>query len=152
MINGRFTTISGHFFWQLYDYISQNWGSDNPFEVLNRSKPWLMQKLLLKMQRFQFQFFCDSVEKNAFVFFEFWYFFCILCHNCCTNHDSNLFSTSKWLSESHIVGTKMARYGCKMAINQMQMLMINLWFSQDLDWPQVTFCVITFEPIKILTH
>ena len=29
--------------------------------------------------------------------------------------------------------------------------MINLWFSQDLAQPQGTFCVITFEPIKIQT-
>ena len=40
-----------------------------------------------------------------------------------------------------------------MAIYLMQILMINLDpFSQDLAWPQSTFCVITFEPIKILTH
>ena len=58
----------------------------------------------------------------------------------------------RFVKDFHIVGTKMARNGPKMAIYQMQILMINLWFSQDLPWPQGTFCVITFEPIKILTH
>jgi hypothetical protein len=96
----QFTTFSGQFFWKLYDYISQNWGSDNHFEVLNRSKPWLIQKLWLKMQIFPFPFFCDIVEKNAFMIFVFLYSFGLLCHNCCTNHDSDLLSTSKWLSES----------------------------------------------------
>ena len=78
------------FFWQLYDYVSQNWGSDCHYKVL--------------------------------------------------------------VKDFHIVGTKMARNGRKMAIYQMQILMVNLWFSQDLVQPQGTFCVITFEPIKILTH
>ena len=87
------------FFEQLHDYISQNWGSDGHFEVLNRSESWFIQKLWLKMQTFPFPFFCDIVEKNAFVFFVFFGFICILCHNCCTNHDSDLFSTSKWSSE-----------------------------------------------------
>ena len=146
------------FFGQLHDYISQNWDSDSHFEVLNRSKPWLTQELWLKMQTFPFPFFSNIVEKNAFGFFVFLSFICILCHNCCTNHDSDLFSTSKWPSEPpfvkdfHLVGTKMARNGCKMAIYQMQILMINLWFSQDLARLQGTFCVIPFEPIKILTH
>ena len=88
------------FFGQLHDYISQNWGSDGHFEVLNRSKPWLIQKLWLKIQIFPFLFFSDIVEKNAFLFFGFLGFICILCHNCCTNHDSDLFSTLKWPSES----------------------------------------------------
>ena len=85
-------------FWQLCDYITQNWDSDGHFEVLNRSKPWLIQKLWLKMQIFPFPFFCDIVEKNAFVFFAFLHFCFVLCHNCCTNHDSDLFNTSKWPS------------------------------------------------------
>ena len=63
------------FFGQLHDFISQNWGSDGHFEVLNRSKPWLIQKLWLKMQIFPFPFFCDIVEKNAFVFFVFFVFY-----------------------------------------------------------------------------
>ena len=87
------------FFGQLHDYISQNWDSDSHFEVLNRSKPWLTQELWLKMQTFPFPFFSNIVEKNAFGFFVFLSFICILCHNCCTNHDSDLFSTLKWPSE-----------------------------------------------------
>ena len=92
----------GHFrpfFGQLCYYISQNWGSDGHFEVLNRSKPWLIEKLWLKMQIFPFSFFCDIVEKNAFVFVAILGFIYVLCYKCCTNHDSDLFSTSKWPSE-----------------------------------------------------
>ena len=56
------------------------------------------------------------------------------------------------MKDFHIVGTKMARIGHKMTIYLMQILMINLDpFSQDLAWPQSTFCVITFEPIKVKT-
>jgi hypothetical protein len=55
------------------------------------------------------------------------------------------------VKDFHLVGTKLARNGCKMAI-LMQILMINLWFSQDLARPPGTFCVIPFKPIKILTH
>ena len=33
--NGHFATISGHF---IANYISQNWGSDDPFEVLKESE------------------------------------------------------------------------------------------------------------------
>ena len=61
MINGCFTTISGHFIWQLCDYISQNWGSDSHFDVITRSKPWLIEKLWLKMQiffHFPFLWYC----------------------------------------------------------------------------------------------
>ena len=38
---GRFTTISS-LFGQLNKYLSQNWGSDGHFELLNRSKSWLV--------------------------------------------------------------------------------------------------------------
>ena len=55
-INGYFTTISGHFFRQLLKYLSQKWGSDGHFEVLHRSKPWLIQKLWLKILIFPFLF------------------------------------------------------------------------------------------------
>ena len=35
---GYFMTISGHFFWQLHKYLSQNLGFDGHFEVLNKFK------------------------------------------------------------------------------------------------------------------
>ena len=68
------------FFGQLHDYISQNWGSDGHFEVLNRSKPWLIQKLWLKIQIFPFLFFSDIVEKMHFCFLGFWvlFAFCVI--------------------------------------------------------------------------
>ena len=37
------------FFHQMYVHLSQNWGSDGHFEVLNRSKSWLVQKLWPQM-------------------------------------------------------------------------------------------------------
>ena len=39
------------FFCQLYVYLSQNWGSDGNFEVLNESKLSLVQKLWHKTQK-----------------------------------------------------------------------------------------------------
>ena len=93
------------FFWPLYNHISQFWGSDCHFEVLNRSKPWLIQKLWLKMQIFPSIW--DIVEKKYICVFCIFVSFCVLCHNCCTNHDSDLFSTSKWLSKPQFwVGTE----------------------------------------------
>ena len=84
-----------------------------------------------KCKYFSIFLFCDIVEKNAFVFVAVLGFIYVLCHNCCTNHDSDLFSNSKWQSEHfmkdfYIVGTKMARNGPKLAIYQLQILMINL--------------------------
>ena len=37
------------FICHLYVHLSQNWGSDGHFEVLNRSKSWLVQKLWPQM-------------------------------------------------------------------------------------------------------
>ena len=73
--------------WPLYDhswpffchmcvYLSQNWGSDGHFEVLNRSYLWLVQKLWHKMQLFPFLFLCDFVKKIKSVFGDFG-FFCV---------------------------------------------------------------------------
>ena len=96
------------------------------------SKPSLMQKLLPKMQRFQFLFFCDSVEKNAFVFFEFWVFFAfcvitavpIMIQTCSAPQNDHL--NLSFVKYFFIVGTKMARNDRKMAIYKVQILIINL--------------------------
>ena len=56
------------FFRQLYVYLSQNRGSDSHFEVLNRSKSWLVQELWHKKKIFPFPFFCDFVKKDSFAF------------------------------------------------------------------------------------
>ena len=85
------------------------------------------------MQIFPLSFFCDIVEKNAFVFLVFLFFFFAFCvitvvpimsQTCATpqNDRRNFHVVNKF----HIVGTKMARNGPKMAIYQMQILMINL--------------------------
>jgi hypothetical protein len=51
---GDFTNIHGHFFCQLHRYLSQNLGADGHFEMLNKSKSQLDQKLQQKTQIFQF--------------------------------------------------------------------------------------------------
>ena len=51
------------FFCHMYVRLSQNWGSDNHFEVINRSYLWLVEKLWHKMQIFLhlFCFLCFCV-------------------------------------------------------------------------------------------
>ena len=77
------------------------------------------------MQIFPFPFFCDIVEKTAFAFFALWIFFafCVIIvvpimiqtgsapQNDCLN--------LSFMKYFHIIGTKMARYGGKMAIYQL---------------------------------
>ena len=48
------------FFCHLYDYLSQNRGSDNHFEVLDESKSYLAQKLWHKIQIFPFPALANS--------------------------------------------------------------------------------------------
>ena len=84
------------------------------------------------MQIFPFPFICDVVEKNAFVFFAFLGFFAfcvitvvpIMILTCSAPQNDRL--NLNYVKEFHIVGTKMARNGRKMAIYQMQILMNNL--------------------------
>ena len=84
------------------------------------------------MQIFPLSFFCDIVEKNAFEFFCFWVLFAlfvitvipIMIQTCSAPQNDRL--NLSFVKDSHIFGTKMARSGCKMAIYQMQILMINL--------------------------
>ena len=71
--------------WPLYDlfwsffchmcvYLSQNWGSDGHFEVLNGSKFWLGQKLWHELQIFPFLFFLPFCTKTDICIF---FVFCI---------------------------------------------------------------------------
>ena len=66
------------FYCHMYDHLSQNWGSDDHFEVLNRSYLWLVEKLWHKTQIFPFLFFCDFVQKQTFASFLFFTFLCFL--------------------------------------------------------------------------
>ena len=70
------------YFWphfcQLYIHISQNWGLVQHFDVLNRSKIWLVQRLWHKMQIFPFSFFLQFCTKTLILVF------CVLCHIYCT--------------------------------------------------------------------
>ena len=58
---GYFTTISGVFFRQPHRYLSQTFGADGHFEVLNMSKSQLDQKLKAKIL---FHFFSNFGRKN----------------------------------------------------------------------------------------
>ena len=62
-------------FCNMYVNLSQNWGSDGHFEVLNRSYFRLVQTLWHKTQIFLFLFFCDFVQKQMFSSFAF--FLCV---------------------------------------------------------------------------
>ena len=113
-----------------------------------------MASNVAKRKYFHFCFFAILYKNTNLHFLRSWIFF-TLCvvpimiqtwsvpQNDCLN--------LSFVKDFCIVGTKMARNGGKMAIYQMPILMINLWFSQDLVEPQDTFYVITFEPIMILT-
>ena len=60
------------FFRHMYVHLSQNWGSDGHFEVLNRSTFWLLQKLWHKTQIFPFLFilqFCTKTRVCVFSVF-----------------------------------------------------------------------------------
>ena len=58
-------------FCHMYVHLSQNWGSDNHFEVLNRSIFCLLQKLWHKTQIFPFLFILQFCTKTRFCVFVF---------------------------------------------------------------------------------
>ena len=61
---GHFTTLWS-FFGQLHQYLSQNWASDNHFDVPNMPKSYLDQKLWHKTHFFHFLFFAILQRKNT---------------------------------------------------------------------------------------
>ena len=65
--------LSGLFFCHMYVHLSQNWGSDGHFEVLNRSYLWLVHNLWHKMLIFPFLFFLPFFTKTDV---------CIFCFFC----------------------------------------------------------------------
>ena len=69
---------SWSFFCHMCVYLSQNWGSDGHFEVLNRPYLWLVENLWCKTQIFPFIFFCDFVQKQIIASFLFFTFLCFL--------------------------------------------------------------------------
>ena len=73
------------FFHHMYDHLSQNWGSDGHFEVLNRSYLWLVEKLWHKTQIFPFLFFFVILYKNRRLHIFCFLHFCVFCHNLCAN-------------------------------------------------------------------
>ena len=91
-INGRFTSISGHFFCQLHEHLSQNWGSNSHFEVLNVSKSLFDQKLRHKTQNFPFPFF------NFSLFVRNWKQTNFILHAFCYGDAfSPIYSSSFWI-------------------------------------------------------
>ena len=127
-INGCCRTFSGHF-WGTH---MTEFHKTEVQTVLNRSKPWLNQKLWLKMQIFPFLFFCDILEKMHLCFLCFWFSFAfcvitvvpIMIQTCSAPQNDRL--NLHFLKDFYIVDTKMARNGCKMVFYQMQILMMNL--------------------------
>ena len=87
------------FVWHLYIHHSQNWDSDDYFEVHNGSKSQLVQKLWYKMQIFLFfstpNLCCIFCAVYFFVFLLFFH----LWHNFWTRWDIDLYSTTNWLPE-----------------------------------------------------
>ena len=73
------------FFHHKYDHLLQNWGSDGHFEVLNRSYLRLVQELWHKTQIFPFLFFVILYKNRHFCLLHFLWF-CVFCHNFCTNY------------------------------------------------------------------
>ena len=66
------------------EHLSQNWGSDGHFEVLNMSYLWLVEKLWRKTQIFPFLFFVILYKNRDFhplCFLR----FCVFYHNFCTS-------------------------------------------------------------------
>ena len=63
------------FFRHMCDYLSQTWGSDGHFEVLNRSYLWLVEKLWRKTQIFSFLFFLRFCTKTDICIFFVFYIF-----------------------------------------------------------------------------
>ena len=153
--NGCFTTISGHFFGNYMTIFHKTEVQTVILRCLTGlNHDWF--KSWLKMQIFLFPFFCNIVEKNGFAFFAFFFFFTfcvitvvpIMIKTCSAPQNDRL--NFSFVKDFHIVGTNMARNCRKMAIYQMQIWVINLWFGQNRVWPQDTFCVMDFEPFKIL--
>ena len=75
-------------FCQLYEYLSQNWGSDDHFEVLEGPKSYLVQKLWHKMQIFPFPDLANSKWWMA-VLWPFIPFFRQLCFHQSQNWGSD---------------------------------------------------------------
>ena len=68
------------FFCHMCEYLSQNWGFDGHFEVLNRSYLWLVEKLWHRTQIFPFLFllrFCTKTDICKFYVFCVFVFFVI---------------------------------------------------------------------------
>ena len=61
------------FFHHMYVHLSQNWGSNSHFKVLNRSYLWLVQNLWQKMKIFPFLFFFQFCTKTEILIF------CVFC-------------------------------------------------------------------------
>ena len=118
--------------------VSQNWGSDGHFDVLNKFKSFWF-----KSYDADFHFRLELKERG-FAFFCF-------CHYFWTNWDLDMSSTSKWASESQFCERqtyswqKMAKMVIKWAFVSCYILRV----SQAGARPPFTSEAITFEPINI---
>ena len=141
-----------HYFWpyfcQQYIHIWQNWGSDSHFDVLNRSKIWLVQRLCHKMQIFPFSVFCNFVQKNSFAFFVFLRFVSYLLYQ----FRFRLLKHLKRTVWNSVLWKTIIQLAKKWPEKVVKWPFISCYFfrvSQVGARPLSTSGAITFEPIKI---
>ena len=92
IINGYFTTISGHTFANCI-IIHKTEVQMVVLMCLTGLKSDWIEGYDTKSKYFQFCFFCNFVQKRHMRF-------CLLCHIFCTNKDLDSSSNSKWFSEA----------------------------------------------------
>ena len=136
------------FFCHMYDHLSQNWGSDSHFEVLNRSYLWFVQKLWHKTQIFPFLLFCDFVQKQTFASFVFLCFLTKLLYQLRFRLIKHLTMTV-WISVLWKITMWLAKKWPDMVIKWPFISCYFLGVRRTCFQPQVTSEAITFEPIKI---
>ena len=118
------------FFWHMYGHLSQKWGSDGHFELLNGSESWILKvwqlisiwgQRLLKSHIGKKQFFSCLKMHHFSVVLPKWILLAQMEINCHTfkTQDSDPLSTSQWLSEPQFckrwpyICKRMARNGSK---------------------------------------
>ena len=78
-----------YLFWPLfchmYVHLSQNWGSDGHFEVLNRCYLWWFKSNDTISKYFHFFSFFAIFYKSRRLYLLLFLRFCVFCHNFCTN-------------------------------------------------------------------
>ena len=131
--------------WQLYTHLSQNFGSDSHFDVLNRSKSWLVQRLWHKIQIFPFSFF-EILYKNTC--FAFLHFLSYLLYQLRVRIIKHL-KITVWTSVAWKTNIQLAKKWPDKVVKWQFISCYFLRVSQAGARPPSTSEAITFEPIEI---